>query len=121
VELLTELEIPLLAFQESGVYDIHTARCTGTRLFRNQTSQNDCVWIQAGGENMYGALRGRLPARLIAQFKIRSGYVQQDPVYRLASVQFMSLVDSGRPSDVYDLLTFSSETLPESSQLWISR
>jgi len=29
---------------------------------------------------MYGALRGHLPARLIALFKIRSGYMQQDTV-----------------------------------------
>jgi len=49
---------------------------------------------------MYGALRGRFPARLIVLFKIRSGYMQQDTVYRLAGVQFMSLVDSRRPSDV---------------------
>jgi len=33
---------------------------------------------------MYGALKGRLPARLIALFKIPSGYMQQDTVYRLA-------------------------------------
>jgi len=99
------LEIPVLAFQESGVYDIHRARCTGARLFRNQTSRNDCVWIQAGGDNMYGALRAHLPARLIALFKIRSGYMQQDTVYRLSGVQFMSLIDSRRPSDIYCLVT----------------
>jgi len=105
VELLTRLEIRVLAFQDSGLYDIHMARCTGARLFRNHTSRNDCVWIQAGGENLYGALRGRLPARLIARFKIRSGYVQQDTVYRLAGVQFMTLVDYGRPSEVNGLVT----------------
>jgi len=31
--------------------------------------------------------------------------MQQDTVYRLAGVQFMSLVDSGRPSDVHGLVT----------------
>jgi len=54
---------------------------------------------------MYGALRGCLPARLIALFKIRSGYMQQDTVYHLAGVQFMSLVDYGRQSDVHGLVT----------------
>jgi len=54
---------------------------------------------------MYSALRGRLPARLIALFKIRSGYMQQDTVYRLAGVLFMSLVDYGRQSDVHGLVT----------------
>jgi len=54
---------------------------------------------------MYGALRGRLPARLIALFKIQLGYMQQDTVYYLAGVEFISLVDSGRPSDVHGLVT----------------
>jgi len=31
--------------------------------------------------------------------------MQPDTVYRLARVQFMSLVDSGRPSDVHGLVT----------------
>jgi len=31
--------------------------------------------------------------------------MQQDTVYRLAGVQFMSQADSGRPSDVHGLLT----------------
>jgi len=93
VEPLTQLEILVLAFQESGVYNIHRARCTGARLFGNQTSRNNCIWIPAGGENMYGALRGRLLARLIALCKIRSGYMEQDRVYHLAGVQFMSQVD----------------------------
>ena len=30
VELPTQLEIPLLAFPETDVYDIHPVRCTGT-------------------------------------------------------------------------------------------
>jgi len=105
VELLTQLVIPVLAFQESSVYHIYRVRCTGARLFRNQTSRKDCVWIQPGGENMYGVLRGHLPATLIALFKIRSGYMQQDTVYRLAGVQFMSLVDSRWLSDVHSLVT----------------
>jgi len=54
---------------------------------------------------MYGALRGGLPARLIALFKIRSGYMQQDTVYHRAGVQFTSLVDSGRPSHVHSVVT----------------
>jgi len=54
---------------------------------------------------MYGALRGCLPARLIARFKIRSRYMKQDTVYRLAGIQYMSLVESGRPSDVHGLVT----------------
>jgi len=41
----------------------------------------------------------------MALLKIRSGYMQLDKVYRLAGVQFMRVVDSGRPSDVHSLVT----------------
>jgi len=103
VELLTQLEIPVLAFQETDVYNIHRARCTGTHRFRNQKSQNDWVWVQAGSKEMYGALRGRLPAKLVALVKIRD--CNQDTVPRLAAVQMLSPVNSGRPSDIHSLVT----------------
>ena len=54
---------------------------------------------------MYGALRGCLPARLLALFKFQSAYMQQDRVLCPAGVQFLSLVDSGRPSDTHGLVT----------------
>ena len=92
VELLTQLEIPVLAFQETNVYDIHRARCTGTHRFQNQEGRNDWVWVQARSEEMYGALRGRLPAKLVALFKIRD--CSQDTVRRLAGVQMLSPVSS---------------------------
>jgi len=47
VELLTQLEIPVLVFHETDVYDIHRARCTGSHRFQNQERQNQCVWVQA--------------------------------------------------------------------------
>jgi len=71
VELLTQLEIPVLAFQETEINDIHRTRCTVALNFRNHGSRNDWVWVQAGTEHMYGALRGRLPAKHVALFKIR--------------------------------------------------
>jgi len=103
VELLTQLEIPVLAFQETDIYDIDRARCTGTDQFRNQESRNDWVWGQAGSEEMYGALTARLPAKLVALVKIRD--CSQDTVRRLAGVQMLSPVNSGRPSDIHSLVT----------------
>ena len=52
---------------------------------------------------MYGALRGHLPAKLVALFKIRD--CSQDTVRRLAGVQMLSPVNSGRPSDIHSLVT----------------
>jgi len=53
---------------------------------------------------MYGVLRGRLPAKLVALFTIRD-YRCEDRVRRLAGVQFVSAVNSGRISDVHSLVT----------------
>jgi len=104
VELLTQLEIPVLAFQEPEIYDIHGARCTGALNFRSHGSRNDWVWVRAGMEDMYGALRGHLPAKLVVLFKIRD-YRCEDRVRRLAGDQFVSAVNSGRISDVHTLVT----------------
>ena len=41
VALLTQLEIPVLTFQEADVYEIHRAQSTGALHFRNQASRND--------------------------------------------------------------------------------
>ena len=104
VELVTQLEVPVLTFQGTDVYDIHRARCTGTLDFRNQGSRNDWVWGQAGDEQMDGALRGRLPAKLLALFKIRNPTCD-GMVRRPVSVQMLSPLNSGRASDVHGLVT----------------
>ena len=52
---------------------------------------------------MYGSLRGRHPAKLVALFKIRGS--SQDTVRRLAGVQMLSPVNSGRPSDIHCFVT----------------
>jgi len=104
VELLTQLEIPVLAFQETEIYDIHRAPCTGALNFRNQGGRNDWLWVRAGTEDMYGALRGCLPAKLVALFKIRD-YRCKDRVRHLTGIQFVSDVNSGWISDVHSLVT----------------
>ena len=53
---------------------------------------------------MYGALRGRLPAKVLALFQIRNPKCD-GTVWRLASVQMLSPVNSGRVSDVHGLVT----------------
>ena len=104
VELLTQLEVPVLAFQETDVYDIHRERCIGAPDFRNQGSQNDWVWVQAGDKEMYGVLRGHLPAKLLAVFKIRNPTCN-GRVRRLACIEMLSTVNSGSASDIHALVT----------------
>jgi len=104
IELLTQLEVPVLAFQEADIYEIHHARSTGTLHFRNQGSRNDLVWVQAGTEEMYGVLRGRLPAKLVALFKILDPG-SKDTVRQVAGIPLLTPVNSRRRSDLHGLVT----------------
>jgi len=104
VELLTQLEIQVLVFQETEIYDIHRARCTRARNLTNHRTRNDWVWVQAGTEDMDVALRDRLPPKLVALFKIRDPRCAHR-VRRLAGVQFVSAVNSGRISDLHSDVT----------------
>ena len=93
-----------MAFQESDVDDIHCARCTGAIHFGNQGSGTDWVWVQAGSEEMYGALRGRLPAKLVVLFKIRD-YTCENAVRQVAAVRMLSAVNLAFLSDIHGLVT----------------
>jgi len=53
---------------------------------------------------MYGGLQGRVPARLVALLKIRD-YRSNDTVCRVAGIQMLIPVDSGRLSDLPGLVT----------------
>ena len=53
---------------------------------------------------MYGALRGHLPAKLLALFKMRNPACDS-AVWRHASVQMLSPVNSGRTSDDHGVVT----------------
>jgi len=70
VEQFTPLEIPVSDFQEADIFQILRARCTGTKAFPNGHPRNNWIWVQAGREESYGDLRGRVVARLLALFKI---------------------------------------------------
>jgi len=104
IKLLSQLEVPVLTFQEADVHEIHRARSTGTLHFSTPGSRHDWVWVQAGTEEMYGALRGHLPAKLVALLKIRDPR-SEDTVRRVAGVQSLTPVNSGRLSDLHGLVT----------------
>jgi len=96
VEQFTQLEIPVADFQETDVFRIHRARSTGTKAFRSGGPRNDWVWIQAGGEDSYGDLRGRGVARLLAIFKIRNVFTEAAGVRHLALLRVLDPINSGR-------------------------
>jgi len=63
---------------------------------------------------MYGALRGHLPAKLLALFKIRDSRYRE-MVYCFAGVQMMSVVNSGRLSELHGPVTVQ---LREEAREW---
>jgi len=110
IELLTQREVRVLTFQEADIYEIHRARSTGTLHFRNQGSRNDWVGVQAGTEEMYGALRGPPPAKLVALLKIRDPR-SKDTMRRVAGVLLLTPVNSGCLSDLHGLVTASANII----------
>ena len=96
VEHLDQLEIPVPDFQETNVFQIHRARWSGTKSFRNGGPRKDWVRIQADGLDACGDLRGRSVTRLVGLFKIRSFWSEVGSVSRLAFVQMLDLANGGR-------------------------
>jgi len=92
-ELFTQLEIPVADFQETNIFQVHHARCTGKMSFRNSGPRNNWIWIQAGGPDMYGELRTQAVARLVGLFKIRNMWTRV--AMRLAFVQVVDPVNGG--------------------------
>ena len=105
VEQFIHLEIPVSDFQEADVVPTHRARCTGTKAFRNCDPRNDWIWVQAGGEESYGDLRGRVVARLLALFKIRNVLSGAGDAHHLAWYAYsipLALVDFTAEADIYE-------------------
>jgi len=96
LEEFAQLEIPLPDFQETDRFQIHWARCTGTKAFRNGGARNDWVGVQTGGEASYGDLQGGVVARLQALFKIRNILSEGAALHRLALVRIVDLINGGR-------------------------
>jgi len=96
VQGFVQLEIPVADFQETDRFQIHRARCTGTKAFRNGGPRNDWVWVQTGGEANYGDLRGRVVAWLLARFMIRNILIEAGAVHRLALLCILDPVNSGK-------------------------
>jgi len=96
IEGFAQLEIPVPDFQDTDMFQIRQARCTGTKALRNGGSRNNWVWVQTGGEANYGDLQGRVVARLLALFKIRNIVNEAVAVHRLALVGIVDPMNGGR-------------------------
>ena len=93
-EQFAKLEILVPDFQETDIFQVHRARCTGRKSFRNSGARNDWIWREADGLDMDGKLRGRAVARLVGLSKKRN--VRREVVSRLSFVQVLDPVNGGR-------------------------
>ena len=96
VEQFRHLEIPVPDFQDTDVFQIHRAHCTGTKAFRNGGPRNNWVCVHTGGDVSYGDLRGRVVARLLGLFQITNVLSGAGDVHRLAFVRILNPVGAGR-------------------------
>jgi hypothetical protein len=69
-EIVSQLEVPVLKFQETNLNTVHHIRCNLKKPFQGGSPRNDLVWIVAGNEEEFGALRRRLPGQLQCLFKL---------------------------------------------------
>ena len=123
IEQFGQLQIPVLAFQETDVYDTHRARTTGKRSFRNGASRNDWVWVAVGSKGEYGALHGQLPGKLRGLFKVRNTVADAtgSAVHRLAVVQLLQAQSNGgHITDAHGLVKDSvRRQMPFEDAFWI--
>jgi hypothetical protein len=61
VEHISQLQIPVLGFQETDIYDTHHAGNTCKKSFRNVGSLNDWVRVRVSTTDKFGVLSGQLP------------------------------------------------------------
>jgi len=95
LEGFAQLEIPVHEFLETVRFQIHWARCTGTKAFHNGGSRNDWVWVQTGGEANYGDLQARVVARLLALFRIRNILSEAAAVHHPVLVRILDPINGG--------------------------
>jgi len=96
VEGFAQLEIPVPDLQETDRFQIHRARYTETKSFRNIGCRNDWVWVQTGGEANYEDLRRHVVGPLLALFKIRNILSEAAAVHHLALVRILDPINGGR-------------------------
>ena len=96
VEGFAQLEILVADFQETDRFQIHQARCTGTKVFPNGGPRNNWVRVQTGGEANYGDLREWVVAQLLALFKIRNVLGEAATVQRLAFIRILDSINNGK-------------------------
>ena len=109
VEICRLLRVPIENFQDVREVTWHLLRCTGTQHWRSTgRSRNDWVWVDSGNRNIYGALKGFYPARLVSIMKVRNS--KTGLVDRLVLIDRLYVENSGKLSDITGLVTVTLGT-----------
>jgi hypothetical protein len=105
-ELFSFLRVPVARFQGEDGHVMHTVRSTGPKNYRGGSARNDWVWICMGNKKLYKGLRGRLPARVLALFKLRHPSIPK--TYKLAMIDLLTAGPrGGEPDPISGLITVS--------------
>ena len=99
-ELYHKLSIPVDGIDGDSV-DIHNAVATGPKKWYGQ-KRSDWVWyVPDEGENQFGDMQDRIPAKVIAFLRIK----WQGTSYRLALLNRCMLYDKGKMNKIHGLPT----------------
>ncbi|KAG0633390.1 hypothetical protein HOY80DRAFT_856740, partial [Tuber brumale] len=104
IEICCLLRVPVRNFQDPSKITWHFLCCTGRQRWKSTGwSRNDWVWVDSCNEDIYGALKGLYPARLVSIFKVHEQITGS--VDRLVLVERLYVENSGKISDLTGLVT----------------
>jgi len=103
LEAFNTLQVPIPTFNNDG-YLLHRIHCTGPNLFRKQEKRNDWVFVRRrkSATQVQGSLRGRVPAKLNALFKLRD--LLANTCYHLAHVSLLTIIGSPTPDGLESMI-----------------
>ncbi|KAG0640202.1 hypothetical protein HOY80DRAFT_859241, partial [Tuber brumale] len=104
IEICRLLRVLIRNFQDPSKITWHLLRCTGRQLWKSTGwSRNDWKWVDSCDEDIYGALKGLYPARLVSIFKVREQITGS--VDTLVLVERLYVENSGKISDLTGRVT----------------
>ncbi|KAG0644303.1 hypothetical protein HOY80DRAFT_1075254 [Tuber brumale] len=109
IEICRLLRVPVRNFQDPSKITWHLLHCTGRQLWKSTGwSRNDWIWVDSCNEDIYGALKGLYPARLVSIFKVREQITGS--IDWLVLAERLYVENSGMISDLTGLVTVTLGT-----------
>jgi len=109
VEICRLFPVLIETFQDALEVTWHLLRRTEVEHSRSPgRSRNNWVWVDSGNTNIYGALQGFDPARLVSIMKVQD--IKTSLVDRLVFLDRLYVENSGKLNDITGLVTVTLGT-----------